>query len=95
MKEDEMSKQSTENFQGGENTQYDMMMDICHYGFPGGSVVKNLPASLPARRLRCDPWVRKIPWRGKWQPIPIFLPGESMDRGACRAADNGVTKSWT
>ena len=42
-----------------------------------------------------DPWVRKIPWRGKWQPIPIFLPGESMDRGACRAADNGVTKSWT
>ena len=54
-----------------------MTMDICHYGFPGGSVVKNLPASLPARRLRCDPWVRKIPWRGKWQPTPIFLPGKS------------------
>ena len=24
-----------------------------------------------------DPWVRKIPWRRKWQPTPIFLPGKS------------------
>ena len=23
-----------------------------------------------------DPWVRKIPWRRKWQPTPVFLPGE-------------------
>ena len=23
------------------------------------------------------PWVRKIPWRREWQPIPVFLPGES------------------
>ena len=22
-------------------------------------------------------WVRKIPWRRKWQPTPVFLPGES------------------
>ena len=22
------------------------------------------------------PWVGKIPWRRKWQPIPVFLPGE-------------------
>ena len=29
------------------------------------------------RRLRFDPWVRKIPWRRKWQPPPVFLPGES------------------
>ena len=21
-----------------------------------------------------SPWVRKIPWRGKWQPILVFLP---------------------
>ena len=25
---------------------------------------------------------RKIPWRRAWQPIPVFLPGESLDRGA-------------
>ena len=24
-----------------------------------------------------DPWVRKIPWRKKWQPTPVFLPGKS------------------
>ena len=22
-------------------------------------------------------WVGKIPWRRKWQPTPVFLPGES------------------
>ena len=24
-----------------------------------------------------DPWVGKIPWRRKWQPTPVFLPGVS------------------
>ena len=23
------------------------------------------------------PWLGKIPWRRKWQPTPVFLPGES------------------
>ena len=23
-----------------------------------------------------DPWVGKIPWRRKWQPTPVFFPGE-------------------
>ena len=27
-------------------------------------------------RYRFDPWVRKIPWTRKWQPTPVFLPGE-------------------
>ena len=29
---------------------------------------------------RFYPWVRKISWRGKWQPIPVFLPGKSHGR---------------
>ena len=29
------------------------------------------------KRLHFDPWVGKIPWRRKWQPTPVFLPGES------------------
>ena len=29
------------------------------------------------RRHGFSPWVRKIPWRWKWQPTPIFLPGKS------------------
>ena len=28
------------------------------------------------RRRRLDPWVRKIPWRRKWQPALVFLPGK-------------------
>ena len=39
-----------------------------------------LSGKEPARQCkRCefDPWVRKIPWRRKWQPTPVFLPGES------------------
>ena len=24
-----------------------------------------------------DSWVGKIPWRRKWLPTPVFLPGES------------------
>ena len=29
------------------------------------------------RRCRFHPWVGKIPWRRKWQPTPVFLPGKS------------------
>ena len=27
------------------------------------------------RRCRVEPWIRKIPWREKCQPISVFLPG--------------------
>ena len=29
------------------------------------------------RRLRFNPWIGKIPWRRKWQPTLVFLPGKS------------------
>ena len=32
---------------------------------------------LQCGRPRFDPWVRKISWRRKWQPTPVFLPGKS------------------
>ena len=34
-------------------------------------------------------------WRRKWQPTPVFLPGESQGWGAWLAAVYGVTQSWT
>ena len=34
-------------------------------------------------------------WRRKWQPPPVFLPGESQGRGAWWAAVSGVTQSRT
>ena len=32
---------------------------------------------VPSRRPSFDPWVGKIPWRRKWQPTPVSLPGKS------------------
>ena len=41
-------------------------------------VVKNPPTNGGRhKRHGFNPWVRKIPCRRKWQPTPIFLPGES------------------
>ena len=37
--------------------------------------VKHL--ALPCGRPGFNPWVRKIPWRRKWQPTPVLLPGKS------------------
>ena len=34
-------------------------------------------------------------WRWKWQPTPVFLPGESRDGEAWWAAIYGVTQSRT
>ena len=42
-----------------------------------------------------DSWVRKIPWRRKWYPTPVFLPGNPMDRGVWRATVLRVAKSLT
>ena len=47
------------------------------------------------KRPGFNPWVRKIPWRRAQQPTPVFLPGETMDRGAWQATIHGVAKSRT
>ena len=44
-------------------------------GLASGSDSKNI--CLQCRRLGFDPWVRKIPCRREWLPIPLFLPRES------------------
>ena len=31
-------------------------------------------------------------WRGKWQPTPVFSPGNSQDREALWATVHGVAK---
>ena len=43
----------------------------------GASLVVQLVKNLQCRRPGFDFWVRKIPWRRKWQPTPVFLPGKS------------------
>ena len=58
-------------------------------------MVKNLPANEIDMRQGFDPWVGKVPWRRAWQPTPVFLPENSMDRGAWRVMVHRVTKSRT
>ena len=36
-----------------------------------------------------------IQWRRKWQPTPVFLPGESQGQGSLVASVYGVTQSRT
>ena len=44
-------------------------------GLPQG--LNGKESTCPWRRHGFDPWARKIPWRRKWQPIPVSLPGKS------------------
>ena len=39
-------------------------------------VVKNSPQCRRCKRLCFDPWVWTMPWRRKWQLMPVFLPGK-------------------
>ena len=56
--------------------------------------------SLGSLRVGCD-WGTALSlftfmhWRWKWQPTPVFLPGNPRDGGAWWAAVYGVTQSWT
>ena len=56
--------------------------------------------SMGSRRVGHD-WAPSLSlftfmhWRKKWQPTPVFLPGESQGRGAWWAAVYGVAQSRT
>ena len=58
----------------------------------GGSEVKAF--CLQCRRPGFDPWVGKIPWRRKWQPTPVFLPGKSHGRKSLVAYSPRTRKEW-
>ena len=47
---------------------------------PGSTslVAQTVKHLLPMQEF--SPWVGKISWRWKWQPTPVFLPGESHGR---------------
>ena len=63
-------------------------------GIPGDASGTSLPM-WGYKRRSFHPWASKIFWKRAWQPTPVFLPGESQDRGAWRATVHEVAKSWT
>ena len=39
-------------------------------------------ATYKCKRHGFNSWVRKIPWRRKWQLSPVFLPGKFCEQGS-------------
>ena len=64
-------------------TLFPILLLFC---YSGDSNWLGLPWWLSSKESACqcrrcrgcgfDPWVRKIPWRKKWQPTLVFLPGK-------------------
>ena len=59
-------------------------------GFPGGSMVKNLPANAGGAGSR--PRSRRSSGAGNGNPLQYSCLGNSMDRGAWWAIAHGVAK---
>ena len=63
------------------------------WGFPGGSMVKNLPAN--AGDSGSIPGLGRSPGEGNGNPLQYSCLGNPMDRGVWQATVCGVTKSQT
>ena len=67
-----------------------MCVHVCVYQFPWRLSGKE--STCQCRRCEFDPWVRKIPWRRKWQPTLVFLSGKFHGQISL-ATVQGITKS--
>ena len=66
------------------------------WGFPGDSMVKNLPAkAVDAKDVGLIPGSGKFPGKGNGNPLQDSLLENPVDRGAWQATVHGVTKSGT
>ena len=63
-----------------------------HWGFPGGSQVKNLPAM---QNLSSIPGSGRSPGGGRGYPLQYTCLENSMDGRAWQATVHGVVKNWT
>ena len=77
-------------------------LSLCHMFRDKYSIMWSFPGGTYGKDPACQCWrhkwwgsilVGKIPWRRKWQPTPVFLPGKSHDGGAWWTIIHGVTKS--
>ena len=69
---------------------------IENVGFPGGASGKE-PAYQNKRQRRrgFNPWIGKIPWSRKWQPLQYSCLENPMDRGVWQAVVHMVAESDT
>ena len=79
------------NKQGKKEINY---VFIKHFHMLRASPVPQTVKDLPViQETQVHSLGGKIPWRREWQSTPVFLPGNSMDRGSWRATINGFGKS--
>ena len=65
-------------------------------GFPGGSLVKKVPANAgDIRDAGSIPGSGRSPGEGHGNPLQYSCLENSMDRGAWWAIVHGVAKNWT
>ena len=83
----------------GEQTQQTLVRNIVPeylglWGFPGDSVVKNLPVNAgDIRDVGLIPWSGRSPGEGIGKPLQYSCLENPMDRGAWEATVHGVAKS--
>ena len=69
---------------------------ICDWGFPDGTVIKNLPACAgDTGDMGLITGSGRSPGGGNGNPLQYSFLENPMDRGAWQAAVHGVTKSQT
>ena len=66
---------------------------LCLWASLVAQMVKNSP--IKSRRPGFDHWVRKIPWRRDWLPIPVFLPGEFHGQRSLAGKESDMTEWLT
>ena len=67
--------------------------NVVEEGFPGGSVVKNLPAN--AGDMGSIPGCERSPGEGNGNTLQYSYLGNPINRGTWQATVHGVAKSWT
>ena len=74
-------RQTQENWSKGKitwNQAYDLHNSSFHEVLCSSLAAKTIKSiCLQCGRPGFDPWVGRIPWRRKWQPTPVLLPGKS------------------
>ena len=54
--------------------------------------ISDKESACQCRGCGFDPWVGKMPWRKKWQPTPVFLPGKSHGQRSLLGYSPGCQK---
>ena len=65
------------------------------HGLASGSGVKNLPAMQETQEIWVQSLGQEDPWKRKWQPTPIFLPGKSHGQRSLEGYSPWATESDT